>query len=98
VSMRKKPRGMRLDSVAHILYNPTMRGKRLAVARWHHHIHLIPGWLFGFICDRFEASLWRGLPEDYCPHVSYSSLPGLTCGCGLPIANVTTGTTTRAAD
>ena len=87
---RARPRGMRLDSIAHVLYAPTMHGRQIAVARWHHHIHLIPGWLFGLICDRFEASLWRGLPQDYCPHVTYSSLPSLTCGCGLPIASVTT--------
>jgi hypothetical protein len=55
---RKRPRGMRLDSAAHLLYTPTMHGSRIAVARWHHHIHLIPGWLFRFICDRFERSVW----------------------------------------
>jgi len=84
---------MWFDSVAHVLYAPTMHGKRIAVARWHHHIHLIPGPLFRFICDRFETSLWRGLPDDpSCPHVTYSSLPGLTCGCGLPVRTITTGT------
>jgi hypothetical protein len=89
--MRKRPRGMRLDSAAHFLYAPTMHGKRMAVARWHHGIHLIPGWLFRAICDRFEASL-QERPQRYCPHIaSYSGLPGVTCGCGLPVANVTTG-------
>jgi hypothetical protein len=81
---------MWLDSAAHVLYTPTMHGKRIAVARWHHHIHLVPGWLFKFICDRFEASLWRGTPDfECCPHITYSSLPGLTCGCGRPVVRTT---------
>lgn len=45
-----------LDTMAHFLYAPTLRGKA-ARARWHHHIHLIPGWLLAWICDRYERAL-----------------------------------------
>ena len=47
-----------LDTLAHFLYEPTMAGKDVAVARWHHRIHLIPGWLVTWVCDRYDASLW----------------------------------------
>ncbi|MFC9973543.1 hypothetical protein ACFVH6_21880 [Spirillospora sp. NPDC127200] len=38
------------DTVAHLLYCPTMLGRRAARARWHHNIHLIPGRLLAWIC------------------------------------------------
>jgi hypothetical protein len=83
---------MWLDSAAHLLYTPTAMGERIVVARWHHHIHLIPGCLFRAICDRYEASLWRGTECQYA-HFSYSGLPGLTCTCGMPLMAVTTTAT-----
>lgn len=46
----------RLDAVAHFLYAPTLRS-RAARARWHHHIHLIPGRLLQAVCDRYEQRL-----------------------------------------
>lgn len=47
----------RLDAVAHFLYCPTMLGRRFAVKRWHHNIHLIPGALLARICDHLDAAL-----------------------------------------
>lgn len=46
-----------LDSVAHFLYCPGMLGRRMARARWYHRIHLIPGFVLAWVCDRFEARL-----------------------------------------
>ncbi len=46
-----------VDTVAHFLYCPTMRGSGFEQARWHHRIHLIPGVLLRWICDRYDASL-----------------------------------------
>lgn len=54
------------DSAAHFLYEPTMFGRRVARARWHHHLHLIPGWLLKVVCDRFEAAIWAEFDE--VPH------------------------------
>ena len=39
-----------LDWVAHLLYVPTMLGRRYARARWCHTIHLIPQPLLAAIC------------------------------------------------
>lgn len=50
------------DRAAHFLYCPGMCGKGIARARWHHHIHLIPGSLLYFICDRYDLAL--GVAED----------------------------------
>ena len=47
----------RLDSIAHLLYTPTMAGRRCVRTRWHHHIHLIPTAVFVWICDRWENIL-----------------------------------------
>jgi hypothetical protein len=58
------------DSVAHFLYCPTMLGRRSARARWHHSIHLIPGRLLGWVCDRYDLSL--GLTRDEL----YRTVPG----------------------
>jgi hypothetical protein len=52
----------RIDGVAHFLYCPTMLGRRVAVARWHHRIHLIPGHLLARACDRYDRAL--GATED----------------------------------
>ena len=52
-----------LDTAAHFLYCPAMLGRRCAVARWYHHIRLIPGALFTVICDRYERSIWEGFPD-----------------------------------
>jgi hypothetical protein len=43
-----------IDSAAHFLYCPAMLGKRSAVARWYHGIHLIPGALLAVVCDRSD--------------------------------------------
>lgn len=51
-----------LDAIAHFLYCPTMHGRRHAVARWHHNIHLIPGFALAWICDRYD--LWLGVTPD----------------------------------
>jgi hypothetical protein len=55
-----------IDSAAHFLYCPGMLGRRLAIARWYHRVHLIPGWLLKLVCDRFEHSVWAEFdtPED----------------------------------
>lgn len=45
------------DALGHWLYTPTMLGKRSARARWHHRIHLIPGWLSRWACNRYDLSL-----------------------------------------
>lgn len=45
-----------LDALAHLLYCPTLGGRHCARARWHHRIHLIPGWLLALVCARRERS------------------------------------------
>jgi hypothetical protein len=45
-----------LDTIAHFLYAPTLRGGA-ARARWHHRIHLIPGSWLAYPCDRYERLL-----------------------------------------
>lgn len=45
------------DSLAHFLYCPTMLGRRAARARWHHRLHLIPGFLLAKACDAYDRSL-----------------------------------------
>lgn len=47
----------KLDAIAHFLYCPTMLGQRCVRQRWHHSIHLIPGWLLAWICDRYDLAL-----------------------------------------
>ena len=39
-----------VDAAAHFLYCPTMLGRRSARARWHHNIHLLPGWALECVC------------------------------------------------
>lgn len=52
-----------IDRAAHFLYCPTMGGRLAARTRWHHRIHLIPGRLLGWICNRFD--LFIGVePEE----------------------------------
>lgn len=46
-----------LDSVAHFLYCPTSPGPVVARARWHHRIHLIPGFVLAWVCDRYDLAL-----------------------------------------
>lgn len=46
-----------LDGIAHVLYCPTMLGRRHARTRWHHRIHLIPGAVLNYMCDRYDRSL-----------------------------------------
>lgn len=46
-----------VDAVAHFLYCPTMLGRYAARERWHHRIHLIPGRLLAWVCDRYDMSL-----------------------------------------
>lgn len=46
-----------LDSLAHFLYAPTMLGRRVSVARWHHRLHLIPGRVLERACARLDAAL-----------------------------------------
>lgn len=52
----------KVDTTAHFLYCPTMWGRRCARARWHHHLHLIPHRLLGWVCDRYDE--WLGLWDD----------------------------------
>jgi hypothetical protein len=67
-----------------------MCGRRVAVARWYHRIHLLPGWALRPICDRYDLSL--GMTKDElrrtapaplpagwsCPHLTVTaSLPGM---------------------
>jgi hypothetical protein len=47
----------RRHEVAHFLYCPAMFGRHIAVARWYHRIHLIPGRLLGRWCDRLDREL-----------------------------------------
>jgi hypothetical protein len=54
---------LRLDAVAHFLYCPTMLGRRCARARWHHNIHLIPGWLLAKACNRCD-DFWDDEPVE----------------------------------
>ena len=49
----------RLDRVAHVLYCPTMLGKDCVRDRWHHRIHLIPGFVLEWFCDRYDDVLLR---------------------------------------
>lgn len=79
-----------------------MAGRRLAAARWHHRIHLLPGWLLSMICDRFDLSLGltqdeleRKAPEACMCGTSWIGSPGLvlTCGCGGRIPRLATTTT-----
>ena len=51
-----------LDTTAHVLYCPSMAGRRTARARWHHRLHLIPGWVLSPVCDRYDLSL--GVTRD----------------------------------
>jgi hypothetical protein len=51
------------DALAHALYCPTMLGRRIVRARWHHRIHLIPGQLLVVACDRYERSVTDGDPD-----------------------------------
>lgn len=51
-----------LDTLAHLLYVPTMLGRRGMRARWHHHIHLIPGPVLAWVFDRYD--LWLGVTPD----------------------------------
>lgn len=53
---------MALDGLAHMLYAPTMLGRRSGRTRWHHRVHLIPGRLLGWVCDRYD--LWLGVAPD----------------------------------
>lgn len=62
-----------LDSVAHFLHTPTMAGKRVARARWHHHIHLIPGWLLKLVCDRHDRNIWAQF-DDGAEDAAYAAL------------------------
>ena len=63
--MKLRPRALEaLDSLAHFLYRPTMLGRGLAVARWHHRIHLIPHRLMDLICGPYERSIWAGFEDD----------------------------------
>ena len=56
------PERWRRHEIAHFLYCPTMLGHHVAVARWHHCIHLIPGWMLNRLCDRHDRAL--GLYDD----------------------------------
>lgn len=42
------------DSAAHFLYCPGMGARRSARARWHHRVHLIPGFLLRLACNRLD--------------------------------------------
>lgn len=54
-----------VDAVAHWLYAPGMLGRRIAVARRWHEIHLIPGSWLAWVCDRLDAA--SGLTrEEMC--------------------------------
>lgn len=46
-----------VDAVAHFLNCPTMRDSDCERTHWHHRIHLIPGALLRWICDRYDRSL-----------------------------------------
>ena len=59
-------------------------------AHWLYSARLIPGWLLNLICDRYDASIWRGFPDCTLSHVTYNATLGLFCGCGQPYANITT--------
>lgn len=50
------------DRLAHVLYSPSMLGGQASRVRWHHHIHLIPGWLLEAVCDRYER--WIGVTDS----------------------------------
>lgn len=47
-----------LDDIAHFLYCPAILGRRIAVHRWYHDIHLIPGSVLARACDRYDR--WPG--------------------------------------
>jgi hypothetical protein len=53
----------RADTVAHVLYCPTMAGRRFVRARWHHRIHLIPRRLLTAVCDPYERWITDGDPD-----------------------------------
>ena len=48
-----------MDRIAHVLYCPTMLGKDCVRDRWHHRIHLIPGFVLEWFCDRYDDILLR---------------------------------------
>lgn len=54
-----------LDGLAHVLYCPTMFGRRHARARWHHRIHLIPAAVLNRVCDSYDRSLGVTEAEMY---------------------------------
>jgi hypothetical protein len=58
------PRGAnwRRHEIAHFLHCPAMLGRHVAVARWYHRIHLIPGRLLNRWCNRLDEAL--GLYDD----------------------------------
>ena len=64
-----------LDDVAHFLHTPLMLGHRVAVARWYHRLHLLPGWALRPICDRFDLSL--GMTWD---EIRRKAPPGSSAG------------------
>lgn len=47
----------RRHEIAHFLHCPAMYGRKVAVARWYHRIHLLPGALLRRWCDRLERDL-----------------------------------------
>jgi len=46
-----------LDQGAHMLYLPTAHGRRCGRVRWHHRLHLLPGPVLGWVCNRYDTAL-----------------------------------------
>lgn len=68
-----------LHEVTHWLYDPAAWGRKAYVVRFPWlHLHLIPGWLMNWACDRYdrrlgltEAEIWRVQPTG-APERSFS--------------------------
>jgi hypothetical protein len=56
----------------HWLYDPAAWGRKAYAIRYRWlHVHLIPGWLMNWACDRYDRSL--GLTEDEIRRVQPTS-------------------------
>lgn len=76
-----------LDAVAHVLYAPLTLGRQhVSPPRWYHHVHLIPGWLFGAVCGGYERRLCAPLTEAELRDVAYARRDDVVPGSGVAIA------------
>lgn len=51
-----------VDWWGHLLYEPTGLGRRGYRHRWHHNVHLLPGFVVSWICYKYDLAL--GLTQE----------------------------------